>query len=119
MKLGADFLTESLELLCCDLRIPASDRVELGKVLSDHIGPVLDKPGKVYPASKRGSEAARVVITVMHTCLVIIRGALHKSPFTLYQHDALEASLLGQIHGNSRAVKATANDDRILSAIQV
>lgn len=108
LNLSPDASAEGIELLPCHLSERSPDAVNLLEILIDALAEVRDKARHRNPRAERREYASRIVVAVVHPCLVVIGGMGHQLLLPLEDCDVMPAS--GEKPGNIEAEDAASDD---------
>ena len=108
LNLGPDAFAEGVELLTGNLAKRPPHAVDLLEVFEDALTEVCDKARHGNPRAEGREDAPRVMVAVVHPCLVMVRGMSHRLLLTLEDGDIVPASR--EEPGNIEAEDAASDD---------
>ena len=113
LNLGPDASAEGIELLASHLAEGPAYAVNLLEILIDALAEVRDKARHRNPRSERREYAPRVMVAVVHPCLVVVGGMSHQLLLPLEDGDVMPAS--SEKPGNIEAEDAASDNSDSLS----
>ena len=109
-------MAKTLKLLGRYFRVASCNGVKLYKILFNGLRPISHKARQIDPATKSRRKASGIVVSIVYTCLVVIRGTEQQFRLPLNEDHPAQSTGLGKVDRNCRTVEATPNDDCIRSA---